>query len=215
MVQSFRRVWLLALGGTLVFVASCSGGGGGVAGSVSPVEESTVVVESLVPDSLVPNSLVSNVPARGAAQSTTAESGAQAERLTVAEAQVIVDDLNHKVGDAYRLAKQGDLGAARAKLAEAETGEILGLDTTELENPEALSRFVAEPVPVFQVVRLSDVTTSCLSLAGTEDLTGMFLDGQVRSRSANMTLKLTDSAWRIDFVSDSADNEDVLCPAAP
>lgn len=216
MVQSFRRAWLLALGGTLVLVSACSGGGGEVADTTSPVEESTVVVETSVADSLVPDSLVSEVFAPNAAQATistaTTEAGAQAERLTVAEAQLIVDDLNHKVGDAYRLAKQGDLGAARAKLAEAATGDQLEVDLEEFADGNDLSMIAALPGdPEYLVVRVSDTKGRCTTLAGRRDITPLFADGLDRSADSGVFLRREAGHWKFEFTTESDSASDLLC----
>lgn len=216
MVLPFRRVCFVAVG-AMLGLASCSGGGAESADSTTRAETSAVVIETSAHDSLVADSSGSPDSVQDGAQTTNSSTTppttlAQTDRMSVAEAQVIVDDLNRKVGEAYRLAKQGNLAAARSKLAEAATGDHLAAAMPDFEQSGDLSGFRTDPGdPIYRVARVSDSKGSCATLAGVRDLADLFIDGDEQVYDAAIFLKREGDEWKFEFITESESDSDVLC----
>lgn len=170
--------------------------------SVAEVAESVISVESTASETTVLGT--TSLPTTIAAPD---------ERMTVAEAQAIVDQLNQKVGDAYRLAKQGDLVAARAKLAEAETGDQLATSLSGFGDGVDLSQLKAVPGnPAYKVLRVSDKAGSCTTLAGVSELRALFEDGLSREYETAVRLREVDLGWRVEFSGQAEASLDLQCP---
>ncbi len=203
------NLWItLALAmGTALMGTACSGGSTDETTAVAEGNSLASVAEPVI--SVEPTTSETTELATTSAPVTTA---APDERMTVAEAQAIVDQLNQKVGDAYRLAKQGDLVAARAKLAEAETGDQLAVDLADFEDGADLSAIATSPgAPHVNVVHVSDSKGNCTTLAGIREPKALFADGLPREYEAAIFLKKEGNTWKFDFVTDSELTSRVLC----